>query len=246
MIRRKLATLALIILLVMPFIYSCDSGDTNALINWAKLWAMVHDITDTDGNMNYGAVARFGAGELFGLGSTGNDEGDAAIDIAKGTKDTLDKIRSAEQAADEGWKELDSGSNIPTKVLPHYNEAISLRPDDWSYRNGRGIAYLEDLETDNNDKLAQKDFGKANALAKKSGKPVEYLKMLKEREQAMATMVQHKKDMGALPTLYLYQEQSRLYGELYTLTSDNSYKLLKQQADTNLKEGYYWQKEPAK
>jgi hypothetical protein len=49
-----------------------------------------------------------------------------------------------------------------------------------------------------------------------------------------------------MPTKYTYDEQSRLYGELYTLTGDNNYLLLKQQADTNLKEGYYWQRDPVK
>jgi hypothetical protein len=246
MLRFRKIVLVLLVLLVMPFIYSCDSGDVDALINWAKLWAMVHDITDTDGNVNPGAVARFTAGELFGFGSTGDAEGDAAIDVAKDVKGMLDNLRDAEAEADKGWEALDSGKNIQENVVPRYNKAISLRPDDWSYRNERGIAYLEDLQTDNNDKLAQKDFDKANDLARKSGKPAEYLRMLKEREQALATLIQHKKDTHALPTIYAYQEQSRLYGELFTLTNDNNYKLLKQQADTNLKEGYYWQRDNVK
>ncbi|OGN99889.1 MAG: hypothetical protein A2Y90_03600 [Chloroflexi bacterium RBG_13_52_12] len=226
----------------MPFLNSCDSGGLQQLINWAKLWAIVHDITDADGAPNAGAITRFAAGDAFGFGTTGDEEGDAAIDAAR----VLDNLRKAEDAADQGWKELYKGSNIKEYVLPHYNQAIGLRPDDWSYRNERGIAYLEDINNPDNAKLAKADFDKAAALAKKSGKPVEYLRMLKEREQAMARLVQHSKEQSAYPTGDTYNEQSRTYDELYKLTNDNTYLLLKQQADTNIKEGYYWQRDNTK
>jgi hypothetical protein len=242
MTRIKIILVALAALLVMPFLYSCDSGDLQTLINWAKLWAMVHDVTDADGNPNAGGIARFTVGEAFGFGTTGDEEGDAAIDSAV----MLRNLRDAENEADAGWSALYSGRNIQEGVLPHYNKAISLRGDDWSYRNERGIAYLEDINNTDNAKLAKADFDKATELAKKSGKPAEYLRMLKEREQAMARLVQHDKDQSAYPTKDMYDEQSRLYGELYQLTKDNNYLLLKQQADTNLKEGYYWQRDPVK
>ena len=234
--RRAIVILTLIIILLVPFLSACDTDELQQLIYWAKLWAIVHDITDENGSPNFGAVTRFAAGEAFGLGSTGDEEGDAAIDSAR----ILNNIRQAEESADQGWEALNKGRNIKEGVLPHFNKAIDLRPDDWSYRNGRGIANLEDLGNPDNAKAAKADFDKANAIAKKSGKPAEYLRMLKNREQALARLVGIKNDEHAFPTKEVYLEQSSTYDELYKLTNDKTYLLLKQQADTNLQEGYYW------
>ncbi|OGN98981.1 MAG: hypothetical protein A2Y89_00105 [Chloroflexi bacterium RBG_13_51_18] len=234
--RRILLILCILIIGLMPFLSACDSGEAQDLIYWAKLWAIVHDITDTDGNPNYGAVTRFAVGEAFGLGSTGDEEGDAAIDAAR----VLNNMRQAEESADQGWEALNKGKNIKQSVLPHFNKAIDLRPDDWSYRNGRGIANLEDLENPDNAKAARDDFNQANEIAKRSGKPAEYLRMLRNREQALARLVAIKNDEHAFPTKEVYLEQSRTYDELYKLTGEKSYLLLKQQADTNIQEGHYW------
>ena len=234
--RAAILVLSLLIIVLVPFLSACDSSEAQDLIYWAKLWAIVHDITDADGNPNYGAVTRFAVGEAFGIGSTGDEEGDAAIDATK----VLNNIRQAEESADQGWEALNKGKNIKQSVLPPFNKAIDLRPDDWSYRNGRGIANLEDLENPDNAKAARDDFNKANELAKKSGKPAEYLRMLKNREQALARLVAIKNDEHAFPTKEVYQEQSSTYNELYKLTNDKTDLLLKQQADTNLQEGHYW------
>ncbi len=236
--RRAILILAILIILLVPFLSACEAGEVQQLIYWAKLWAIVHDITDADGNPNYGAITRFAVGEVFGLGSTGDEEGDAAIDCAR----VLNKIRQAEDAADQGWETLNSGQNIQADVLPHFNKAIDLRPNDWSYRNGRGIANLEDIDNPNAAREARADFDKANAIAKKSGKPEEYLRMLRNREQALARLVAFKNERHALPTEDVYLEQSRLYDELYKLTGENNYLLLKQQADTNIQEGHYWKR----
>jgi hypothetical protein len=229
-------------LAAVPLLSSCDSNDLQEIINTAKLWAMVNDITDTDGNPNPGAITRFVAGDAFGFGTTGDDEGDAAIDAVK----ALNNIRQADDAAEEGWKQLYAGRNIQESVLPHYNQAVSLRGNDWTYRNDRGIAYLEDIGNPNAQKLAKADFDKAAKLAKASGKPADYLKMLTQREQSMARLVQHSRETNAYPTEYMLKEQSRTYDELYKLTGKNDYLLLKQQTDTNLAQGYYWRLEPAK
>jgi hypothetical protein len=234
--RRAIPILFLLLVLLVPFLSACESGEVEQLIYWAKLWAIVHDITDADGNPNYGAITRFAVGEAFGMGTTGDEEGDAAIDCAR----ALDKIRRAEDAADEGWDNLYDGHNIQQDVLPSFDKAISLRSEYWSYYNGRGIANLEDLENPRNAQTAAADFQMAVKLAKKSGKPEEYLRMLRDREQALARLVALKNEEHAFPTKEVYQEQARLYDELYKLTGEHSYLLLKQQADTNLAQGYYW------
>lgn len=241
-LKRTVLILAVFIVALLPFIGSCTS-EAEELVYWAKLWALTHDITDGDGNPSYLAIGRFAAVEILGIPvSTGDDEADAVIDSAH----TLKDIRQADNEADQGWTALYAGHNIKEDVLPHYDQAVSLRKDDWTYRNGRGIAQLENLDNPNNAKAAKADFDKAAALAKKSGKPEEYLRMLKDREQNMARIVAHENDLHGFPTKDMYLEQSRTYDELYKLTNDHSYLLLKQQADTNLQEGHYWQRDTAK
>jgi hypothetical protein len=239
--RRAILVLAIFIIALVPFLSACDTGEGSELINWAKLWAMTNDLTDADGNPNVLGVARFGLGEAFGFNSTGNEEADAVIDSAR----TLNDIRQADEAADQGWEALNKGKNIKQSVLPHFDEAISIRQDDWSYRNGRGIANLEDLENPDNAQAASDDFDKANELAKRSGKPAEYLRMLKHREQGLARLVAIKNDEHAFPTKEVYLQQSSVYDELYKLTKEQSYLLLKQQADTNIQEGHYWVRDTA-
>ena len=233
--RTVLASFIVIVLLV-PFLSACESGETQQFIYWAKLWAMVHDITDADGKPNYGAITRFAVGEAFGLGSTGDEEGDAAIDCAR----LLNTIRQAEDAADEGWDYLYEGRNIEEAVLPGFDKAIGLSSDDWSYYNGRAIAHAQDIYDPEGLRKAREDLDKADALAKKSGKPEEYLRMLRNREQGLARLVAEKNERHAVDLCGdIYAMQSRTYEELYKLTGDNDYLLLKQQADTNLGLGFY-------
>ena len=223
-LKRTVLILAVFIVSLLPFIGSCTS-EAEELVYWAKLWALTHDITDGDGNPSYLAIGRFAAVEILGIPvSTGDDEGDAAIDSAH----TLKDIRDADKEAKTGWNALYKGQHINTEVLPHYNQAVNLRPDDWSYRNERGIAQLENIQNPDNAKAAKADFDKAAALAKKGGKPQEYLRMLKDREQSMAKIVAHINDTNAFPTKDTYLEQSRTYDELYKLTNEKSYLLLKQ------------------
>jgi len=240
--RRILLIIALVIILALPFLSSCEPGELDEIIYAAKLWAMVHDITDEDGEVNYGAATRFGLGNLFGFGSTGDKEGDAAIDSVK----ALNAIRQADEEADEGWNQLYGGHNVQDTVLPHYNAAVNLRKNDWTYRNDRGIAYLNDLNDPKNVDKANDDFDAAMAMARKSGKPVEYLRMLKQREQSMARLVRHQREEHSLPTGDMLREQLRTYTELYALTKDNNYLLLQQQVDTDIQEGYYWRVETDK
>ena len=225
--RRMLVVCALLVLL--PILTSCESGELQQLIYWAKLWAIVHDVTDEDGNPNFGAATRFTAGEAFGLGTTGDEEGDAAIDAAR----VVDKMRRAEDAADKGQEALYGGSNVKESVLPHFDTAIGLRPGDWSYRNERGIAILESRFPSLDIKVARADFDKAAVLARQNKRSDEYLRMLKHREQVMAKLVGQRYAERADVNNEIYQEQVRTYDELYKMTNDRSYLLLKQQADTN-------------
>jgi hypothetical protein len=231
--RRAIQISLLLIISLTPFLSSC-TGEVDQLIYFGKLWAMVHDITDADGNLNYGAAARFGGLSVLGLDTTGDDEADAAIDNAK----ILNKIRMAKEEGDKGWKELldgdTAGDGMKIRVISHYDEAINLRPDDWAYRNERAIAHLDDQIDMNGLKAANADFAKANEISRRGGKPAEYLRILKHREQSLAKFVTTRRMRGNWLMGDVYRAQISLYDELYVLTSDKSYLLLKQQADSNL------------
>jgi hypothetical protein len=226
--RRTIIALLLMVIIMVPFLSSCDSGDLQLLVDYAKMWAMVHGLTDSDGSVNLGAAARYS----FGIGSTGDEVGDAVVDSGR----TLKHIREAQKEADKGWKALTEGDpqRIKYDVYPHYNEAIRIRPDDWTFYNERAIAYLEEQQNLNGAKLGQVDFDKAAALARKSGNPEEYLRMLKHREQSLATFVEKERSMGAWLMGDVFRAQISTYDELIKLTGDKSYVLLKQQAESNL------------
>jgi hypothetical protein len=231
--RRAIIALSLLIILMVPFLSACDAGDLQVLVNYAKMWALVHGLTDTEGNVEAGAAARFVAKDTFldslGLTTTGDKEGDAVIDSARTVKD----IRDAQKEANQGWNNLYSGKHIKTEVLPHYNNAINKRSQDWSYYNERGIANLVDTESPNALKDAQKDFDKASEYGNQ--KPHIYIQMLKQRAEATEKYVGHARDEHAGVTQELYMEQSRTYGELASLTGDSRYTQLKQQVDSYLK-----------
>ncbi|MBI2850712.1 MAG: hypothetical protein HYX80_06695 [Chloroflexi bacterium] len=232
--KKTLVVMALIIAMI-PVLSACESGDVQQLIYYAKLWAIVHDVTNEEGQPTFGAGTRFVAGEALGVGTTGDEEGDAAIDAGR----VVYKIKQAEDEAEKGRTALYAGDSVTVDVLPHYDQATKLRPGDWSYRNERGIAYLAnpDIGDQESVKRARADFDQATALAKKSGRQEEYLRMLKQRQQTFERFVGEKNKRQAAVNNVVYQEESRLYDELYQLTKDNNYLLLKQQADTNAVRG---------
>jgi hypothetical protein len=234
-LKRSILLLTIFIIALVPLVSSCTGG-AEQLYYWAKLWALTHDITGEDGSPNYLAIGRFAAVEVFGVPiSTGDEEADAVIDSAHILKD----IRDADKEAKTGWTNLYAEDNVEDSVIPHYNSAIKTRPNDWAYRNERGIAYLQYHEITNQAEQAKKDFDEAAALAKKSKQPDEYLKMLKDREQKMSRLNAKFSANGGIASRYFYEEQARVYNELYKLTNQHDYLLLKQQAEANVTLGWY-------
>jgi hypothetical protein len=237
--RRTIIALLLMVVLMVPFLSSCDSGDLQLLVDYAKLWAEVHNLTEPDGSVNLGAAGRFvgknALTDLFGLSTTGDEVGDAVVDSARTMKD----IRDAQKEANQGWQSLYDGKNVQDDVLPHYNQALSLRKEDWSYYNERGLAHLEDIFDPNAVKLAENDFNNAAQFSKLKQPPDVYIQMLKQRVEAMEKLNGHARDMHALLTKETLLEQSRTYGELASLTGDGRYTLLKQQVDSTVKEGMF-------
>ena len=229
--RRTVILISLLILLLVPFLTSCDSGDLQVLVNYAKMWALVHGIMDPDGGVDSGAAARYVVGNAFGaFTSTGDEEGDAVIDSAR----TIKKIRYAENEATQGWNDLYSWKNVPKVVLPHYNNAVNTRPDDYTYLNERGIAHLMDLNTYDAERDADKDFIKAGDMT--LAHPAIYVGMYKQRAAKLEQLIQHCDEAIHGVPRRLYVHLSETYQVLYQQTGWAQYKQLQQQVDTKIKE----------
>jgi hypothetical protein len=228
--KRTILCLTLLILLMVPFLSACDTGDLDILVNYAKLWAMVHGIMEPDGSVNFGAGTRFAVGEAFGLGTTGDEEGDAVIDSAR----ALNNMRMGQDEANQGWKQLYDGQDLNTKVIPHYNRAINLQPKDYTYYNERAIAQLWNYSEPTHEKDASSDFAKAEKLSIE--RPDTYLKMFNHRAERLEKLIQHDAEVNHAVPKVLYTELSRTYGRLASLTGQSRYTQLKQQVDTKLME----------
>lgn len=89
-------------------------------------WADTHDVNPTTPS---GAV---NLAKRAASGSTGNEEADAAIGLAKTAQD----IQAADKLMEDGRQKRDGEA---------MDAAIALRPKDWSYRVSRGaLAFEED------------------------------------------------------------------------------------------------------
>jgi hypothetical protein len=233
-VRRIIILISLLVLLMVPFITSCEAGDLNVLVNYAKMWALVHGITDDDGHVSPGAAGRFIAKDTildaFGLTTTGDEVGDSVIDSARTVKD----VRDAQKEATQGWNDLYSGKDVPTVVLPHYNNAVKTRPNDWSYLNERGIAHLMDLNGYKSDEAAEKDFKAAGDMT--FDHPWIYENVYKDRAAKLEKLVQHRDEVYHAVPKRLYTALSDTYSVLYNRTGWDHYKQLQQQVDTKLRE----------
>jgi hypothetical protein len=143
-------------------------------------------------------------------------------------------MREAQTEADQGKKALYDGRDLDKDVLPHYNQAIKLRPYDWVYYNERGIAYLEKWNDPDYKKSAAIDFYDAREAT--NNKPSEIIKMYNYRADSLKKMIKHHSDVDhAVPKVF-YTELSNSYAELYAMTADSHYKVLQNEVDAQLQQ----------
>lgn len=106
---------AIILTAVLLFTTGCTADDQQILIDIARSWAAEH----------WTEIAEYGI-----TGSTGNDEVDAVL----GAREVVENINTADQLMEEGRKEGD---------LSKMEEAITLRPGDYTYRTSYAAALLQ-------------------------------------------------------------------------------------------------------
>lgn len=106
-------------LALVSILTGCSGEDADLIIDLALSWAAEHA----------GEIAAYGI-----LGTSGNDEVDAVLD-AKGV---IDNINAADRLMEEGRAEGD---------LSKMEEAIEMRPGDYTYRTSYAAALLQSGDT---------------------------------------------------------------------------------------------------
>ena len=137
---RRYALRAFLVAAVLATATGCTVSDKQLLVVLVEEWARSKNMnpTNEDGSLNpIGAGNALLSGAKNALGwSSGDDEIDAVLNA----KRVLDNLAKADKLVNEGRKEGDA-----SKI----DEAIKLRPDDWSYRSARVALALQagDLAT---------------------------------------------------------------------------------------------------
>lgn len=158
--------LGLLLLVLLTAVTACTPDDVQFLQSFAEDWAKSKNI---DPNTPAG-LANIAKGALFG---TGDPQVDAAIEGGKVAKD----IHDADQLANQGLANGD---------LKKVDQAIQLRPGDFTYRNDRGLVWM----TNGDSHTAQGDFAEADKLAEAAGTRAQIVN-LQNRLDGLAEIQHH-------------------------------------------------------
>jgi hypothetical protein len=142
-----------LIALVLATVTGCTISDKQLLVVLVEEWTRSKNMSPTkeDGSIDpFGLANGIGAEIKNAVGmSTGDDEVDAIL----GAKKVLDNLAKAEKLMEEGSKE-----HNPSKI----DEAIQLRPADFTYRARRAAFAL----ADNDLKTAVKQLDAGDSIPK--------------------------------------------------------------------------------
>ncbi len=112
---------------ILIFSTGCTRQDWLDLVDIGRAWAQANNILDENGSPTGSTLTRVVSSRI-GIGepiSTGNETNDALIDAGLVIKD----FNKAEKLSEESFNEHD---------ISKIDEAIKIRPQDYSYRNQRG------------------------------------------------------------------------------------------------------------
>lgn len=190
-----------LLLLLLPLLVGCDDGMVELAAEMAVEWAEEKELVsvNADGELgiNYGQVAIY-QGTKWLSGSTGDPQVDAALEVGPIAK----SIADAERLAAAG---MESGD--PAKL----DEAIALRPDDWSYRDQKAALLAAQGEVDGaRDAIQESEEIVRQRIA--AGGSCRGLKqnMLRNREAALSGQLRADPENEALMEM-LMDTQDQLY-----------------------------------
>lgn len=142
----KRICVVLLVLLLSLALNACSDAELDSMLNFMEEWAYVNDIWDGE-NLDYGKLSRELAGDTVDKIVGGPEQ--TALEVFT----VVDDIQKADELARQGTME-----NKPELI----DQAIKLRPDDWTYRqrqaamllSGGDVAGYED-STENSYALVQ-------------------------------------------------------------------------------------------
>lgn len=208
-------TIAVLLIALLLTTSGCTRQDWLDLVDIGRAWAQANNILDANGKPTWSTIGRATLGV-----STGDPSVDAAIDAGQVVKN----FNEAEKLSEAGLQEQD---------INKVDQAIALRPKDYSYHNQRAaMLFFQDDQGG-----AQAEFGTADNLAQNMNKAAVVSNL---ESRAKYLMLQHVTNENQLEqqgtdidsTAYIYSDKEReyrstlasTYKQLYELTGKAEYK----------------------
>lgn len=201
--RRAQRRLAALLVIAVPLLAACEDADSEFFLQLAADWAVekglmslncAGDPSDCQYDLNEVALGRYIT--LGRLGAMFSEDGqliNAALDGAE--------VVRAQEEADEL-----AAAGTEQRDLTLIDQAIALRPGDWSYHDQRAALLLGQ----NDDAAAQASFAESERLVREriragaSCRPL-MLNMLRHRAIALEANVKYDPELGVLDQLTAVQ-----------------------------------------
>jgi len=191
-------------LIAVPLLAACEDAESEFFLELAANWATEKGIlslncaegstSDCQYDLNEGAL---GAYITVGRAVAVLSEDGRMINSALDAADVVRAQEEADELAAAGTEERDLGK---------IDEAIALRPGDWSYHEQRAALLLGQ----DNDEAARESFAESESLVRQrvadgaSCRPL-MLNMLRHRASALEANVKYDPELGVLDQLAAVQ-----------------------------------------
>ncbi len=188
----------LVALALLPLLSACeDTAMLDFLAEVAVEWAQEKGILTAENTVDWIQVGAYQLQRAV-AGSTGDSELDAALEAGP----VIHNFHQADKLSDEGLAEGDVGK---------IDQAISMRPDDWSYYDNKAAV----LVTQGNAEEAERNLEEAERLVDdriQNGGDCQVLKLnlYRNREQALLSQLDGNEGNQHLLDL-LDETQSQIY-----------------------------------
>ncbi len=188
--QRRFLLFLLIAVLLVPLLSACeDTAMLEFLAEMAVEWAQEKQILNANKEVDWLQVGAYQL-QRMAAGSTGDNELDAALEAGP----VVYNFHQADKLADQGLEQGD---------VALIDQAITLRPDDWSYYDKKGAV----LYSQGNAQEAERSFEEAEWLVDdriQNGGDCKMLKLnlYRNREAALLAQLQgNETNEGLLATL---------------------------------------------
>ena len=150
---RKRVFLILILVFAAPLLSGCSDFEWDFFWYLAEEWSLAEGIYDGE-NINYEKMGEEIANDAFDSFFGGPDQ------VALEANNVVDDIRKADELADRGTQ-LATIAESPAQreeALQAIDEAIALRPGDWSYVQQRGAVLAASGDLQGYNKSSKKSY----------------------------------------------------------------------------------------